>query len=182
MKKISDITEFNLFQEISKLGDVKIFSYVDAETMDLFYKSAYSERITAPIIDKMTIPEIAKIIYGFYANKWNTLIDYVLKANEVAVNLGSTETKQETKTGENNNNSTTTNTVSAYNTEDFSNNDKSENVSTGGNSENNQYTIVRTNNNSLTKNINYLKNVFIYDTVFSDVNNIIVLSIMDTTY
>lgn len=180
MKTIADLDDFTIFTEIAKIGTLKIFDYVSAENCDLYYKNAYTEKPIAPIMDRLTQSQIATIIYGFFHEKWDTLVDYILKANETVLNNGEKETKTQTTTGDETDHSETENTVSAYNTDDYSNNDKSvtdrTNKTTGGL----DYTIIRENNNLLEKSIDYLKTEFIYDTVFSDVSSIITLSIFDS--
>lgn len=180
MNTIADLETFNIFSEISKIKSLKVFTYMSADTMDLYYKNAKSKKPTAPILDKLTQAEIAKILVGLYAEKWDTVVDYILKANETIITNGEKETKTQTTTGKETTNSITENEVSAYNVDEYSNNDKSTTTGTTDNEGGLNYTIIKENSNYMEKALNYLKTNFIYDTVFSDVDTIITLSIFDS--
>lgn len=180
MSTIAELETFTIFSEMAKIKALKVFEYMDSDTMNLYYKNAKSEKIQAPILSKLTQTEIAKILIGLFAEKWDTTVNYILKANETLITNGEKETKTQTTKGNTTGTNTTINTVTAYDSDEFSNNDKSENNSNEDTTGNLDYTIIRENNNYLEKAINYLKTNFIYDTVFSDVDTIITLSIFDS--
>ena len=165
--KLADkqIKVFNLIKASNP--DLKLFTYCDADTLDTFYNAMYSERTLAPIVDKMTPETIGNTI--------NSLFHI-----EKLLTFGTKETVTENTGSEGNSTDTTTNTVSAYNDDEFTNDNKSEETTTNKSDVNR----TRTTNRSSARNVNiiwnYLLRTNVIYNIIDDVNSVITLSIYES--
>lgn len=180
-KKVKDLESFTLFQTLKNNGvDLGIFDFVSPEKLDLYYTNMYGERFLSNIFINNTIEDVAEIVNGFFTTKWNSLESFILskttglelyseKLTETIVDTGGIET-----------NRINTNSVSAYNDENFVNNDKdSENTKTNYDDltkTRTQY-IDRLSPEELNNVVSFLTNNFIYNTIFTDVNELLTLKI-----
>lgn len=183
-KKVKELESFNLFQTLHNNGvDLGIFDFISPEKLDLYYVNMYGERFLSNIFLNNTISDVAEIINGFYTTKWNSLLAYITSKNSALTgNNPYSEKLLETivDTGEVETDRTNTNTVSAYNDNDFVNNDKDITHETTGYNDltktRTQY-IEKLSPETLNNVVLFLTNNFVYDNMFTDVNNIITLCI-----
>lgn len=179
--KVKDLESFTLFQTLKNNGvDLGIFDFVLPTKLDLYYTNMYGEKFLSNIFINNTIEDVAEIINGFYTTKWNSLLAYIVSKNEGLKTYSEKLTETTIDTGDVETNRTNTNTVSAYNDDNFVNNDKdTENTKT----QYNELTKTRTqyidklSPNELNNVVSFLTNNFVYDTIFNDINNIITLQI-----
>lgn len=180
-KKVKELESFTLFQTMKNNGvDLGIFDFISPQKLDMYYSNMYGERFLSNIYLNNTIEDVAEIINGFFTTKWNSLQAFILskrtgleqyseKLTETIVDTGSVITDREN-----------TNKVSAYNDEDFVNND---NDTEHNKTHYDDLTKTRTqyidrfSPETLNSVILFLTNNFIYDTIFTDVNEIITLKI-----
>lgn len=180
-KKVKELESFTLFQTLKNSGvDLGIFDFISPEKLDMYYSNMFGERFLSNIFINNTISDVAEIINGFYTTKWNSLQAFILSKTTGLETYSEKLTETVVDTGEVETDRTNTNTVSAYNDENFVNNDKdTENTKT----QYNELTKTRTqyidklNPNELNNVVLFLKNDFVYDTIFTDVNEIITLKI-----
>lgn len=168
--KLNSIT-FSVFTEISKIRPLKVFNYIGSDLLDLYFSAKYSESYLSDI-GEMDQAKIAQIVNGLYGNKWDNLVEYntniftVFKSGEIETRVGTT-------TNSNTNNSTTVNSVSAFNDDNFTNNDNSVINSTNKTDESQNYKITRNNTNNLNNITLYLQNNLVFDTIFTDLKNLV---------
>ena len=181
--KVKDLENFTLFQTMKSNGvDLGIFDFISPKKLDLYYSNMFGERFLSNIYLNNTIEDIAEIINGFFTTKWNSLQAFILskttgleqyseKLTETIIDTGSVTTDREN-----------TNKVSAYNDENFVNNDSdTEHNKTHYDDltkTRTQY-IDKLNPNDLNNVVMFLTNNFVYDTIFNDVNSVITLKIFD---
>lgn len=178
--KIKDIENFNLFQEIEKQGDLGIFDFIKPVVLDIFYRTMFGERYTGNVWNSNTVENVANIIYGFYGTKWNSLLAYITNSIPVLENYGETLTETITDTGNVVTDHENTNSVTGFNSEDFVNDNKdvSKDTTTYNDKKQVREQIIKKLDYATSENIiRYLQSNFVYDTMFSDINNIITLSI-----
>lgn len=182
MTKIKELEKFNLFSEISKINVLKIFSYIAPEDLDFYYLAMNGERFVSNILLNNDFTKIANIISQMYTTKWDNLTDYIINSIPIINNYGSRTTEIATNMGKENTTRETTNFVSGFNSEDFTDNTKDTEKSILEYED--RQTVKETTHTNIDYNyleniISYLQNNFIYDTMFTDINNIITLSIYD---
>lgn len=181
--KVKDLESFTLFKTLKNNGtDLGIFDFISPEKLDIYYTNMFGERFLSTIFINNTISDVAEIIKGLYATKWNSLLTFIVSKNEGLKTYSEKLTETTVDTGDVETNRTSTNDVSAYNDENFVNNDRdTENAKT----QYNELTKTRTqyidklNPNDLNNVIMFLTNNFVYDTIFNDVNSVITLKIFD---
>lgn len=183
MTKIKDIENFNLFQEISSVNFLDIFDVVSAENMDFYYLAMYGDRYISNFLNKYEISKVAEIISQLYNDKWNNLYNYIKNSIPILNSYGNTTSEVTTNTGSENTERTLENKISAYNSNEYSENTKdieNNNLTYNNRKTTKETTYTDIKNINLNNVIDYLKNNYIYATIFSDVNNIITLSIFDS--
>jgi hypothetical protein len=178
--KIKEVN-FNLFAEINKTKKLGIFDFIPAETMDLLYKSMYGERYVSNLFADNDITDIADFIIGLYAFRWDNILSFITSSIPVLENYGEKLVETIKDNGTDDNTRTTTDKVSAFNDEDFTNDTNNTDTFKGKTQNVRERTqlIEKINPIELKNSIEYLKNNFIYDIVFVDVNNVLTLSIFD---
>ena len=179
--KVKELENFTLFQTMKKNGiDLGIFDFVSPEKLDLYYTNMYGERFLSNIFINNTIEDVAEIINGFFTTKWNSLQAFILSKTTGLEQYSEKLTETIVDTGGIETNRINTNSVSAYNDENFVNNDKdAENTTTNYDDltkTRTQY-IDRLSPEVLNNVVLFLTNNFVYDTIFTDVNEIITLKI-----
>lgn len=123
MIKINDYEDFNLFESLYTLNsNLLIFEYISATNLDTAYKATNSNRILLPNIADMTIDNIAIIINVMFANKWDNAVKSIM--NLQSDFMTNTETKVTVNSGTDTTTNTDVNQVSAYNDDDFVNNEQ----------------------------------------------------------
>lgn len=173
----------NLFQTMDELQpDQDIFNFVDSKLLDKYYINMYGNREVAEIVKNLEITELATILNNMFSSKWNNIILNYLDSENLLTNYKETITELSTTNITTDNTRTDTNKVSAYNDEDFVNNDENvtvENIITGneGNKE-----IIRTKIKEVDfydKVNRYLINFDIYNIMITDINGVVTLNILN---
>ena len=168
-----------LFVALNKIEPLP-FS-ITPSTCDILYNNMYGSRLLARFGRDNDVSTIATVLHEVFYEKWaNAWSNYKSYADMI---LGDKETTQENIVDDNVNTGTNTNinTVSAYNDEDFVNDDK-KTTETHNKIDNNRTrntTLRKTNTDTVEKVSKLLQKDFLYDTIFIDVNTILTLDIFD---
>lgn len=168
----------SLFNEISKIKPFTFITEYGAENIDILYKVKYGNRAVSNSIEKLTIPELARILVTVFGDNWEN--KYRLLKEELLLGVDSKtvvdETIKDNTTRLSKSNQTTS--VSAFNVNDLSTNDSSENTSDDmQNKESSKNTVTTHKNmNAIKTQLELLKSNFI-DSVLEDVSKVISLSI-----
>lgn len=177
MNKVKDLS-LTLFQEIANVKELKVFDYISPVLMDTLYNNSFSEKFVSKLVTENTKEDVAKIIVGLYGEKWDSILSYVINVRESANYIGGKTTTTHKNTQTLNTQNETTNTISAYNTEDFTNNDKDTTSNTGTVTDESETTITTKDVKNVSREtFNYLQSNYLFDTIFLDVNSICTLSI-----
>ena len=173
----------NLFETMDELlPEQDIFNFVDSKLLDKYYINMYGNREVAEIVENLEINELANILNNQFMHKWNNIILNYLDSENLLTNYKIIITELTTNNMTTDNTRTDTNKVSAYNDEDFVNNDENtvvENMVTEN--EGNKETI-RTKIKEVDfyeKVKKYLINFDIYSIMITDINNIVTLNILN---
>lgn len=187
MKVSEKFTTENLFDEMNKLHPFPFISLFSADKMNVFYNNTYGDRTLSKMGRNLTVPEIASILVNLYGEKWDKIYESILVDFPILENYVEVITETTNEVGNSTNNTTETNVekVSAYNDEDFVNDEQSTN--TNEMKMNNENKVEKTYEKKVTENatknlenaLNYLQNNVIYYIIFSDVNGAITLNIFD---
>ena len=173
----------NLFQTMDELQpDQDIFNFVDSKLLDKYYINMYGNREVTKIVENLEITELASILNNQFIHKWNNIILNYLDSENLLTNYKETIKELTTNNITTDNTRTDTNKVSAYNDEDFVNNDENttvENIVTGneGNKE-----IIRTKIKEVDfydKVNKYLTKFDIYNIMIRDINKVVTLNIFN---
>ena len=173
----------NLFETMDNLQPGQdIFNFVDSKLLDKYYINMYGNREVAEIVENLELNELATILNNKFMHKWNNIILNYLDSENLLTNYKETITELTTNNMTSDNTRTDTSKVSAYNDEDFVNNDENttvENIVTGneGNKE-----IIRTKIKDVdfyNKVNEYLTEVDIYDIMTMDINSVVTLNILN---
>lgn len=186
MKKMSDVkTVYDKFSEnglFAALNNVATLPFnIMPSTCDILYNNMYGSRLLSRFGRDNDVSTIATVLqqmfYDKWANAWNSYQSY---ADMI---LGDKETTVEKVVDDNENTGTNTdtNTVSAYNDENFVNDDKksTEIHNKIDNKRTRDKTVRKTNINTVEKVSELLQKDFLYDTIFIDVNTVLTLNIFD---
>lgn len=186
MKKMSDVkTVYDKFSEnglFAALNSVATLPFnITPSTCDILYNNMYGSRLLSRFGRDNDVSTIATVLqqmfYDKWANAWNSYQSY---ADMI---LGDKETTKEQVVDDNKNEGTNTdtNTVSAYNDENFVNDDKklTEIKNKIDNKRTRDKTVRKTNINTVEKVSELLQKDFLYDTIFIDVNTVLTLNIFD---
>lgn len=201
--KVKDlkVDDKGIFYYINEIKPFPFTEVIPVKSLDLGFQMLHGEKILSPfVIDRLggdindnTMNELAKIIVSMFGSKWEKMIS--LYENELNLDTYKmTTTEQVDETGENSNTRTDEsssereNLVSAFDTENLSNEGKeinsgSSNITDTGNRTNSKNITkeVKGNNNNrlddLTKVIDILKNNLINDIIYIDVIRLVGLSI-----
>lgn len=173
----------NLFETMDNLqAGQDIFNFVDSKLLDKYYINMYGNREVTEIVENLEITELATILNNKFMHKWNSIILNYLDSENLLTNYKETITELSTTNITTDNTRTDTNKVSAYNDEDFVNNDENttvENIVTDneGNKE-----IIRTKIKEVDfydKVNRYLTDFDIYNIMIIDVNSVLTLNILN---
>ena len=168
-------TSKGLFSYIDEVKPLPWDKVVTPEEVDAAFMFAHGDKtVIGKVLDmfseegeEATLKQLAKVISTRYHDKWVKL--YEGFSNEYPLNLVSRETLDDTVKKE----KTTTNKVSAYDSDDL--------TTDTGVDDNGTTTRIYTKDkislDAYNKNIELLQDKLIYDTIFLDVKNLIMLSI-----
>lgn len=181
MKIAEKFTDETMFTIINNSLDWSI--KIPAKNLYLLYITKYGCRELLSIFDNTDINLIMSSISDMYKDKWNNLHTKLL---EELVPVGGAETENFTETITENNTTTTSDNentitkVSAYNVDDFANDESNTSIKDGNtmqdNSRTHEYTKTKSNNSSVKLVENYfnlLSKNNICDIIFTDINNVI---------
>lgn len=176
--KISELNPM-IFSKIAEKENLKIFQYFPASELDIYYLSKYSQRTANNLLVNNSIDFIANSLISLYKVKWNNALDYYLNTNSVILNNGF---KITTNTTENSNNIMSDDVlekVSGFNDDSLAT-DTERNTSNNNNFNSSKTSeTIRSNSIYIKKNLEYLKNDFVYNIIFNDVNDLITLKIFE---
>ncbi len=173
----------NIFETMEELQpEQDIFNFVDSKLLDKYYTNMYGNREVTDIVKNLEITELVAILNNQFMNKWNNIILNYLDSENLLTNYKETIKELTTNNITTDNTRTDTNKVSAYNDEDFINNDENttvENIVTGneGNKE-----IIRTKIKEVDfydKVNRYLTDFNIYNIMTTDINSVVTLNILN---
>lgn len=172
--------EQGLFSTMQSKGLLPIeFDDLSGEQMDVLYNNLHGVRQLARIGRDLSVDDLADLIGNMYYKKWTENLEYyALKANMMQ---GDKETVTEQIVDDNEmvDERTTTNSVSAYNDDNFVNNDKDDSTNTINTDNQRDRTLTRrmlrvSDAKSLQE---LLQNNFLCDIIFVDVNTVLTLKI-----
>lgn len=173
----------NLFETMDNIKpNQDIFNFVDSSLLDKYYVNMFGNRTLSNIGSNLTVEELADVLNNMFSSKWNNIILNYLDSENLLTNYKETITELSTNNITTDNNRTDTNKVSAYNDENFINNDENtavENRVTGN--EGSKETI-RTKIKEVDfydKVIKYLTDFNIYNIMVTDINSVVTLNILN---
>lgn len=187
MKVVDKFTDENLFEEIVKLHPFMMYNFLSAETLNALYLNKHGERTLSKTGVNMSVPDIAKVIVSMYGDKWDLICSDTMRDFPVLENYVETVTEKTNENGNSTNDTTETNTgkVSAYNDDDFVNDEQNTNTNTMKSTNENiiaktvEKKVVENATKNLENAINYLQNNVIYIIMYKDINDVITLNIFD---
>ena len=174
--------EQGLFTTMQSKGLLPVeFDDLSAEQMDILYNNLHGVRKLARIGRDLSVDDLADLIGNLYNKKWtDNLAYYATKADLLK---GDKETVTENIVDDNKmvDERTSTNSVSAYNDDDFVNNDKDDSTNTIDTDNKRDRTLTRrmmrvSDVKSLQE---LLQNNFLCDIIFVDVNTVLTLKIFE---
>lgn len=172
--------QLNIFEAIKTVNPtLKMWDYLDAETIDLYYNNMYTECTLSVIAIKGSIESLAKMLNAFYGKEWDERLDAYENALKNLVTFGTLENRTETRETKGDNGSTNTDSVTGFNEDEFTNESKTE--STGNHNENEtvKKEITRGNVRYLQTVWNFLLQNNFISSIIKDVNSVLTLSIYE---
>lgn len=156
--KIKEISGLDIFEQLQTVNkDLALFTISDGTILDTVYKYKSGEKTTAPILSEKSTNEIANLINVMYGKKWDNYINGYLTTYPDLLKYFGNHTVVKT-----------TEKVAPYETDDFYNENEKTTETTGAINPKDIETIIKN-----------LREVVIYDIIFSDVDSLIALSIYD---
>lgn len=185
MKVKDKFSETNLFEEINKVSPFPFVDVFPVDRLQQFYLLCHGEKPLNNTGRKASVEELAKIISGLYSENWKRIYDSIIPDFPILESYVETVTEETEENGKNEMQGKTENknTVSAYNDDDFVNNDATETENESKEEKESKTHLIRetrrTENatENLKNALNYLQNNVIYFIIFNDVNNVITKSI-----
>ena len=173
----------NLFETMDiRKENQDIFNFVDSSLLDKYYVNMFGNRTLSNIASNLTVEELADVLNDMFSSKWNNIILNYLDSENLLTNYKETITELSTNNITTNNTRTDTNKVSAYNDDDFVNNDENmsvENMATDN--EGNKETIrTKIKEVDFYNKVNrYLTDFNIYNTMIININSVVTLNILN---
>lgn len=187
MRVAEKFTDVNLFSEIAKRHTFLWYNCLSYEHMNVLYLNKHGDRTLSKTGRNLTVSDLGIILSDMFSEKWNGIYQTCLEKFPVLANYVEKVTETTTENGNSTNDTTETTVekVSAYNDDDFVNDEQSSN--TNNMKMTNENTIEKTVEKTVTENeikmrenaIKYLQNYLIYDIIFSDINSVITLNIFE---
>lgn len=186
MKKMSDVkTVYDKFSEnglFAALNNVATLPFnIMPSTCDILYNNMYGSRLLSRFGRDNDVSTIATVLQQMFYDKWANVWDSYQSYADMILGDKETTVEKVVDDNENTGTNTDTNTVSAYNDENFVNDDKksTEIHNKIDNKRTRDKTVRKTNINTVEKVSELLQKDFLYDTIFIDVNTVLTLNIFD---
>lgn len=168
------------------------------ESLDTYYTLSRGLKLCSSYVEdeleeydvETVFTHAGKLIEDIYLNKWSNLLEATnIETEYITPSTGYIETIDETITDDGNSQNSgtdeTVNKVSAYDSEDFVDNDTdsrtTSNTATNSNERVRSYTRKGSQNiaSSIKANVDCLSNDYICDIIFNDVDNIMTIGVFD---
>lgn len=183
-EKLTDSSLFNIIS--SKVNWVEP---VPGETLYFMYINKFGDRTLISSLENVNVNLIGESLAAIFGPKWNILVNKL--TTDILPDNGNEQITYQENTVENvtettSDNETSTSKVSAYNVDDFANDESNSNVKDGNrindNTKKKDYTKTRSVSNSISITASYIEMLLKYnicDIIFSDINNFISTKIID---
>lgn len=201
----SSFKVYGIFHYLNEIQMLPFSTEFTADNLDTLYLSSYGKKSVSNFvldntegeeITEQDIRQMVTIIHSMFFSKWSRLYTIMLSDLKILENYQDTTQETINELGENITDMETTNTnesinkISAFNNDDFVNkesDDKTEkrkDNQKGTNKNERVREVVKTGfKGSAIKEyqnaIDYLKSNLIYDTIFTDINNLVTLQIYE---
>ena len=157
-----------------------IFNFVNSELLDKFYVAMYGNRQVTALVKTNTLEDVSKVVADRYLKKWNNVVTSYLDSINLTKDYKEVITETVDNTGLTQSNRTNVNKVSAYNTDDFINNDEDtteENINIEGTTTK-ESTRTRIKDSYFYDGVmTYLTAFDIYDIMVTDINSMLTINI-----
>ena len=175
----------NLFE---KMNEIKTLPWTDFTYINMLWLKNYGSRKILPSWEKSPITDIANLLTIMYATRWEILFSNVSK--DILVNGNKSNTTTKTITDNNHVSRETTNNtvhkVSAFDSEEFADdNSDTENSTSQETANNDKKEVVESNgkNGNFTNDFiafnSYLTKTKFFDMIMTDINNVLTVKIME---
>ena len=175
----------NLFE---KMNEIKTLPWTDFTYINMLWLKNYGSRKILPSWEKSPITDIANLLTIMYATRWEILFSNVSK--DILVNGNKSNTSTKTITDNNHVSRETTNNtvhkVSAFDSEEFADdNSDTENSTSQETANNDKKEVVESNgkNGNFTNDFiafnSYLTKTKFFDMIMTDINNVLTVKIME---
>ena len=175
----------NLFE---KMNEIKTLPWTDFTYINMLWLKNYGSRKILPSWEKSPITDIANLLTIMYATRWKILFSNVSK--DILVNGNKSNTTTKTITDNNHVSRETTNNtvhkVSAFDSEEFADdNSDTENSTSQETANNDKKEVVESNgkNGNFTNDFiafnSYLTKTKFFDMIMTDINNVLTVKIME---
>lgn len=173
----------NLFETMDNIKpNQDIFNFVDSSLLDKYYINMFGNRTLSNIGSNLTVEELADVLNNMFSSKWNNIILNYLDSENLLTNYKETITELSTNNITTDNTRTDTNKVSAYNDENFINNDENTAVENMVRDNEGNKETIRTKIKEVDfydKVIKYLTDFNIYNIMVIDINSVVTLNILN---
>ena len=173
----------NLFDTMDSLKpNQEIFNFVDSSLLDKYYSNMYGNREVTEIVENLELEELAEILNNKFSNKWNNIILNYLDSENILENYKEVMTEINTDIVNNDSTRTNTNKVSAFNDDDFVNNDEDMTIESINiaNDRNKEIIKTRIKETDFYNKVNkYLTEFDIYNIMIIDINNVVTMNILN---
>lgn len=174
-------------QDLFKGIDIKnpnqdIFNFVDSKYLDDYYIGMFGNRRVSDLVVNVDRLVIENIIINKYMNKWNNIILNYLDSENILENYKEVMTEINADIVNNDSTRTNTNKVSAFNDDDFVNNDEDLTIESINivNDRNKEIIKTRIKETDFYNKVNkYLTEFDIYNIMIIDINNVVTMNILN---
>lgn len=183
-EKLNDSSLFNIIS-----SKVNWTEPVSGETLYFIYINKFGDRTLIKSLENVDVNLIGNGVSSIFGDKWNILVNKLTK--DILPDNGNEQITYQESTTENltettSDNETSTSKVSAYNVDDFANDESNSNVKDGNkindNTKKRDYTKTRSVSNSINITSSYIEMLLRYnicDIIFSDINDFISTKVID---
>lgn len=176
-------TKKGIFGYMEDIKPLPIKNYTGKMLDDYFYLSNSQKQLPQTVITLLlknspddVLKRYAQILYTFYYDKWEKQNELI---NDETAGSKRIVTENVGKKGTTTDNTTNTKKVSAYDSDDFVNDEQNENKQDNATTDDTERTLTETQTygTQLDSTISRLQNYVIYDIMFTDVKTMLCLSI-----